>query len=71
MRLGGGGGAGGGAGPRLERTVPQCHTVGLYRRNVGHPPALPVYLTLNLAAGMRRRVVCRGGVRQTETVLQP
>lgn len=43
-------------------------------RNVGHPPAFPLCLTLNLAAGMRkgrrqrrrRRHVWRG-VRQTET----
>lgn len=42
----------------LERTVPYRHTVGLYRRNVGHPPAFPVCLTLNLAQGMKRG---RGG----------
>lgn len=37
-------------------------------RNVGHPPAFPVCLTLNLAAGMRKwREGGIGGVRQTGT----
>lgn len=39
-------------GQRLERTALYC--LASIGRNVGHPPAFPLCLTLNLVAGMRK-----------------